>query len=362
MGSALFPQRPDSIQCNCSMDKRIQSLDGLRAIAICAVISGHLYGTISAPPPIVGNLSRLGVVLFFVISGFLITGLLLKEQKSTGTVSLRGFYFRRVMRIVPAFLVFVFAMIAAQRLGWIGLSWRDIVGALTWTVNYMPDRSWSIGHLWSLSVEEQFYLLWPASVALLGFALSNKLAIGMFFLAPAVRAGMHILLPHSPLRDLEVFPAVCDAIAIGCIIAIARDKLLMSRLWRLLTNSALALPLAAIAFAISTYSGRTIIDLIGTPFALLAIAAIVEGSTRWSGIGFELLNNRPIIFMGHLSYSLYLWQQPFLNQHIAAPFTHFPLNICTVFVCALGSYNFIEKPFLKLRCSTSPPPGVTVSR
>jgi peptidoglycan/LPS O-acetylase OafA/YrhL len=331
------------------MNKRIQSLDGLRAIAICAVIAGHLYGTIAVPPPIVENISRLGVVVFFVISGFLITGLLLAEQNSTGTVSLRGFYFRRVIRIVPAFLVFVFAMVAANQLGRVALSSRDIVGALTWTVNYMPDRSWSIGHLWSLSVEEQFYLLWPASVALLGFASSNKLAIGMFFLAPAVRAGMRILLPHSPLRDLEVFPAVCDSIAIGCIVAVARDKLHMSHLWKLLTNSVLAVPLAGFALAVSICSDRTIVDLIGTPFALLAIAAIVEGSTRWAGLGFKLLNNRPIIFIGVLSYSLYLWQQPFLNRHIDAAFTHFPLNICAAFICALGSYNFIEKPFLKLR-------------
>jgi peptidoglycan/LPS O-acetylase OafA/YrhL len=99
-----------------------------------------------------------GVRIFFVISGFLITGLLLNERERTGTISLPDFYVRRAYRILPAAYVFMLAMIAAH---WHALSWSSIFAALTYSSNYLHEKNWVLGHLWSLSVEEQFYLLWP---------------------------------------------------------------------------------------------------------------------------------------------------------------------------------------------------------
>ena len=110
----------------------------------------------------------LGVKVFFVISGYLITRLLIAEHARTGRISLRGFYVRRVWRIFPAFYAFVGAMLAAWAIGWIALAPGDVVAALTYTMNYHYERSWGLGHIWSLSIEEQFYLVWPFLFLALG--------------------------------------------------------------------------------------------------------------------------------------------------------------------------------------------------
>ncbi|MGA7539821.1 MAG: acyltransferase, partial [Steroidobacteraceae bacterium] len=199
------------------MSRRISSLDGLRALSITAVLFGHLAGTRGAYTFAKGSgipedFAGLGVTVFFVISGFLITTLLLDEERRNGAVSLSNFYARRAVRIVPPFLAFVAAMTAAYSLRWVDFTRLDFATAITWTMNYNPHPAWVFGHLWSLSVEEQFYLLWPLTIALLGFKRGRHVAIGMFLAAPVVRAAMRVALPHSSLRWLPVFPAVADAI------------------------------------------------------------------------------------------------------------------------------------------------------
>ena len=156
-----------------STDRRIPSLDGFRAISILMVCYGHLSGTRNFPVSIVeygrwcGDVAHLGVLVFFVISGFLITSLLMSEHEMTDAVSLKRFYLRRIVRIFPAFYAFILVMAVATLLGAAQLTGRDFAYALTYTVNFEPNRALQIGHLWSLSVEEQFYLLWPLTLLLL---------------------------------------------------------------------------------------------------------------------------------------------------------------------------------------------------
>lgn len=142
--------------------KRIPSLDGLRAISILFVVFGHLGGTRNAPEIItfLERYANFGVRVFFIISGYLITTLLLREHAKTSTISLREFYIRRVYRIFSAayaFAIVALVVFASQ------MRFRDVLTALTYTVNYNSSPPWPIGHLWSLAVEEQFYILWPAS-------------------------------------------------------------------------------------------------------------------------------------------------------------------------------------------------------
>lgn len=334
---------------------RIPSLDGLRAVSITMVLLGHLEGTRYFPKLQVhrwlGDMAHLGVLIFFVISGFLITSLLMGERQKTGTTSLAKFYLRRVIRIFPAFYAFILMMIVASYLGWIRLSGSDILHALTYTVNYDPHRSWIIGHLWSLSIEEQFYLLWP-----LVFLVSRKngaliIALAAFALGPLVRSAMHLMFPpHSAWRDLEVFPAMADAVAIGCIFALLRPWLLSQRWYLSLTAnhwSLLAIPLVLLINRLLDY---TVVDLFGSPVMLVCLAALIESSTRhetsWPG---RFLNWRPVAYVGVLSYSLYLWQQPFLDRHSDALLTAFPQNIVLTVVAAMLSYYLIEKSFLNMR-------------
>jgi peptidoglycan/LPS O-acetylase OafA/YrhL len=137
--------------------KRIPSLDGLRAISITMVCLGHL--THAGPAPqFLHPYAYTGVLIFFVISGYLITTLLLNEHAQTSTINLRQFYIRRAYRILPAAAVFMLAIFAIYGRE---LRWYDITAMLLYLVNFDLARPWMINHLWSLSVEEQFYFLWP---------------------------------------------------------------------------------------------------------------------------------------------------------------------------------------------------------
>src|SRR6185503_16392845 len=155
-----------------SVDRRVPSLDGLRAISIALVVFCHMAGTRGFPiSEAAGNIlpfAALGVRVFFVISGFLITKLLLAEWSRTGGIDLSRFYLRRTLRIMPPYYVLLVAVAMAASVDLIRLAPGDLAHAATYTSNYAPDRSWWIGHTWSLSVEEQFYLLWPAVLLLAG--------------------------------------------------------------------------------------------------------------------------------------------------------------------------------------------------
>ena len=133
--------------------KRIPSLDGVRAISILLVVLGHLAKSRHAPQIFWEYYADTGVRIFFVISGFLITTILSKEHTRTSTISLRTFYLRRAYRIFPAAVVFILVMVVAY---WRELRWYNIAAAFLYVANFDYTRPWIFGHLWSLSVEEQF--------------------------------------------------------------------------------------------------------------------------------------------------------------------------------------------------------------
>ena len=337
-------------------DGKIPSLDGLRAISIVLVVIGHLHATRGFPElgleHVLGDYGLLGVRVFFVISGFLITTLLLRELEQRGTISLRAFYARRALRIFPAAFAFIGAMALADWIGWIDLRRVELVAAVTYTVNYLPEPAWDIGHLWSLSVEEQFYLLWPLALARLGARRGAWLAAAFFVAAPLVRTAMRLGFSDSALEDLPIFPAGCDGIAIGCLFAIGRAWLLRQAAYVRFTGSAWMLALVPLIFVIHHLSsGYTLADLLGYPLMLLAIATIVEASTRWrhDNLASRVLNWPPLVWLGVLSYSLYLWQQPFLDHHTRALYASFPLNLVLALALAMLSYYTLERPLLRLR-------------
>jgi len=143
---------------------RIHSLQGLRAISIVFVLLAHLSGTHNCfRSRVAESYGNPGVRIFLVLSGYLITGQLLKERERTSSISLRTFYARRAYRIFPAGYVFMAIAIATH---WAVLSRANVATALTNTLNYYPHGNHVLGHLWSLGVEEQFYLLWPLCLLL----------------------------------------------------------------------------------------------------------------------------------------------------------------------------------------------------
>jgi peptidoglycan/LPS O-acetylase OafA/YrhL len=163
----------------------LPTLDGWRAIAIAMVVLSHSLTTASARGGGGGFLNLLtfrmgtfGVMLFFAISGYLICTRLLVEEETTGSVSLRSFYIRRVFRILPAAYVYLgtVAVLALARILVVG--WADIAGAALFYSNYEESGSWFTGHFWSLALEEHFYLLWPPVLVLLGRKRMGRNASG----------------------------------------------------------------------------------------------------------------------------------------------------------------------------------------
>jgi len=343
-----------------STGTRIPSLDGIRAISILMVCYGHLSGTRNFPVSITaygrwcGDVAHLGVLVFFVISGFLITTLLMSERETTGAVSLKRFYLRRVVRIFPAFYAFILVMAIATLSGAVHLTGRDFAYALTYTVNVEPNRALQIGHLWSLSVEEQFYLLWPLTLLALRGRRALIVAVAAILTGPLVRVAIREWIfhvdPHALNGMLTSFPAMFDYLAAGCALALLRPWLL-TQVWYLrLTASpwlALAVPLVLL---INRMGSHTAAILLGSPVMNVCIALLIESSTRHAGswVG-RFLNWRPVVFLGVLSYSLYLWQLPFLDHRSSAWTNAFPQNLMLVFLAALASYFLIERPFVRLR-------------
>ena len=343
---------PGTVGTAAPRGERFRSLDGLRAVSITLVLLDHLGKPWSRRPLDlgVGNYGHLGVVIFFVISGFLITGLLMTEHGRTGRVSLKMFYARRALRIFPA---------AYCYLGCVGLLWlagatqiapRDFAWALTYTVNFLPNPSWTIGHLWSLSVEEQFYLLWPSAFAMLTLRRATRVAVAVIFLGPLARAAAWVLFRDTPYGDLPMFPMVADSLAVGCLLAIWRDWLEAQGWYLRLLQPGFSIFLVALVLTLNRFTGYGVVETLGRSVTNVALAVLVHRFVHhsWDPVG-RFLNSKVMTFIGKLSYSFYLWQQLFLDRHSPAWHNLFPQNLVLSILAALASYYLLERPLLALR-------------
>lgn len=349
----------------------IPSLDGLRAFSVLLVLIGHVAATHGAPlwldKPAITSLGNIGVRFFFLISGFLITTLLLREHARTGRIDLGQFYLRRAYRILPAAFAYIGLIWLAFQLGWIDLSLsvptraqdedaplRHLLHAVTFTANYNHDYNWYYNHLWSLSVEEQFYLLWPFVLVIAGLSRSLTVAIGAIVLCPLIRLAMHLWGDVPEIAFNREFQAVADALAMGCLAAMLHTRLSgMPRIKAFLTH-----PLAPLAVGGLLIGAAYASALVSRPFAFvggqflsnLGIIIILQHLVRtpdaWAG---RIANLKPVALIGAMSYSLYLWQEPFLYFLVDSWETRFPLNLLLSFGAAWLSYRFVEQPFLRLK-------------
>lgn len=337
---------------------RVPGLDGLRAIAILFVILSkavHSPGfPISDPYEIAGLLGGMGVDLFFVISGFLITSLLIREQDRTGTVSLRDFYIRRSLRIMPAYFTYLAALACLQifqvesftPLGW--------AAALTWTTNIFDCESWDLGHLWSLSVEEHFYLIWPLLFCLLPTRTAMRTIWASFVVVFITR--WVVLLDFPQYTELARFWTWTryDPIAAGCLLAyFAQDKAWSATLDRLSRRTwfwpmvLLGLTATVGLMLVSTKSRIGFAFTTGTLATSLLVWGVVRQPHRWME---KILNHPVIVQVGVLSYSLYLWHRLVLRpSHLAWNWTWIPVNLLELTVLAVGCHYLVERPFLKLK-------------
>jgi peptidoglycan/LPS O-acetylase OafA/YrhL len=294
----------------------------------------------------------LGVRMFFVISGYLITTLLLRELQTTGRISLRRFYFRRTLRIFPPYYAYLTVVALLVGVGWLNAP-ADVrwLPALTYTSNLVAPRWWVIGHGWTLSAEEQFYLYWPFLVLLLGSRRSLFAALAIIALCPIIRVALFVATRDSMVVSYWSF----DYMAAGSVLALGAPLLAASKAWM---RAMAAPPIAAVAVAIVLalfHHGVTgsirwlfVFDIVvaraleATALATL-VAWCVANHATWLG---RMLNARPMRALGVLSYSLYLWQELFLRGD--TPITG-PWALLAAFVAAACAYALVERPALALR-------------
>ncbi len=333
--------------------QRIPSLDGLRAISISLVLFGHILAGRNIPYLSeygFRDLGALGVRVFFVISGFLITGLLLNEISATGRINFKKFYFRRTLRIFPPFYFFLMVMLAASLSGLTNIPLESFVSAFTYTKNLFHPGEGLLGHSWSLSMEEQFYLAWPFVLFVTGRRRAHGLLWLIIVLCPLARIVGYLYVPtFKENQSWITFGLISnlDSIATGCLLAFMREWLHTWKPYRRVLESALfALLPIFILFAALPHHHPKVDFTIFTTGQNLAIALCLDWAiTNSTGFVGKILNSKPFVWVGVLSYSLYLWQQVFL-----VPSTNvFPLNIIQTFAAALFSYFIIERPSLKLR-------------
>ena len=277
---------------------RLPSLDGLRAVSIGLVVAFHIIG-MTAFGGAFANIGNLGVRVFFVISGFLITGLLLKEKERTGSISLRRFYARRTLRIFPAFYTFLAVIGICAAAGLIVVNKFDLLEAGTYIINYFPgyQHSHYVRHIWSLSVEEQFYLLWPCVLSFAGRRRGLMFAAAFILIAPALRLLYWFFVPQ--MHDLmdRGFETVADALATGCVLAGAQGWLATRPAYnRFLCSAAFYLvPLVVLADSVFLTPHPRATYGIGVTILNVGIALCIDRCVRYpEGIVAAALNSAPL--------------------------------------------------------------------
>lgn len=313
--------------------RRIPSLDGLRAISITLVLAGHFTYSEYHGSEMAG-FAQLGVRVFFVISGYLITMLLIREHAATETINLHNFYLRRAYRILPAAMAFTIPILILYRSE---MHWYDAASAIFYFVDFRPATPWIVGHLWSLSVEEQFYFLWP-SVLKKWHRYRVPILVAIAIQVPFFRTACYYF--KVALGGDRMFFGVADCLAIGCLAAMFEGRIGRIKPW-------MAALMVVAVVAVNYYPANTplrtmFLLFVLTPISHLSIAGILLHVVQTP---YRALNVAPMVWLGKISYSLYLWQQPFFYNPIRPPLYFYLL----AFGFACLSYYLVERPLLKIR-------------
>jgi peptidoglycan/LPS O-acetylase OafA/YrhL len=334
--------------------RRFPELDGFRGCAVLLVIVSHTIGFRHWR----GNrleFGGLGVLCFFVLSGFLITGLLCAEERRSKTISVKHFYFRRAFRILPAALVYLATITVLKLVGLVtDLSWRAIVYAALFVANNTGGGV-SVNQFWTLSLEEQFYLVWPLLFVLLGRRRLFAPALGVIVAVWVYRAVAISLAPWD--YGMGIFEHRTDfridSILAGCALALFIDRRpadsRFASVARWGTHSALLIP-ALLLWTVCCE--RTPFLPVHLTVQTVLVCCLLFQATRFpnSVLG-AVLRNPLLRFAGLVSYSLYLWNELFLCTRLPdwGVIRRLPLSLVISVVVAVLSYFFVERPFLRMK-------------
>ena len=349
----------------------IPELDGLRAIAVILVLINHYVPTSIASMWRLKAVGWVGVDLFFVLSGFLITRILIETR--TRETYYRDFYVRRTLRIFPLYYCVLVVIFSAMLLWHHGAAYRELAhwGNPLWSWLYLENvqivmldkapRAFSLVPLWSLHVEEQFYLLFPLVVRLMSPRALVKVLVGVVVGAPLLRLVLWWLDPGNQYVDYMLLPCRFDALALGALIAI-RIKRPIQIDRRLL--GALTIGAATVVYVLFATLGH---NLWNDPFTRVwgyslfpaAFGCMVLWIVRYRGSWqTNWLNAAPLQFVGKTSYAIYLLQAPvagalgvLLGSTLiwSSDVIRFVLICATTIGLAALSWRFLERPLLQLK-------------
>jgi len=329
---------------------RVAGLDALRGVAIALVILRHAW------PEGLGGAGIVGVTMFFALSGFLITGLLQSDITKRGRVDYARFYAHRAFRLLPALLAVLVAFVIVDGLIDL-LGQRDRVPltmavALTYTADLPLGVSMaeSMGHLWTLAIEEQFYLLWPLAlvIALGAKKLGATIALGFAITTVALMTSIAIAAPEVE-RIYGLPSSWASAMLIGAGARIYRDRLDSER-WTQRTRAivlAVAIALLAAASFVPEAKSNPAMYIVGGP--MIAVSAVIlifaaerrTTTPRWF---------TPLVLLGLISYAAYLWNYPLTIwlREVAPGHWRVLAPIATIGI-ATASWLAIERPARRLR-------------
>jgi len=337
--------------------KYIPSLDGFRAFSILLVLFTHL--AYNFKDSFLAQYGTYGVNIFFVISGFLITSLLIKERVVKKTVSLKSFYIRRFLRILPVAYLFLAVLFVLNHVFSLNLSAASFLRPLFFVENFGDHSSYSeAGHFWSLSVEEQFYLIFPFLIArnLKSYIIiALALIPGIFVITYAYYHFSGPALIGIPLYVIyHVLGNGINVILIGSLAAIVLCKYQHLMMFKSKYISLIQIALVAASWY---FFGHKFFLGINTVISSVLIAlAIIYTIINTDGWLFKLLNQKHVRYFGTLSYSIYIWQELFTFKQ---PWGDLPygksivLNLILLGITSVASYHLYEKYFLKLKARFS---------
>jgi len=318
---------------------RIKGLDGLRAIAVLIVFGMH-----TSIPGIGGG--GIGVDIFFVLSGYLITRNLAREIAETGQISILDFYLRRILRLWPVLISVCLVFSFSNR---VSLT-EEIIPSIFYYSNW--TRSWFdypriFGHTWSLAVEEQFYLLWPWLLLIILSSRHATIIILMIALiACAWRYSLYVE-GTSMMRLFNGFDTRCDALMIGSALALASPSATkqIANIW----------PIALIFFlwalVYETWESPWLYYIGFTALAVMSASIIAKVSTEQTGWLTRSLEWKPLSGLGVISYGFYMWHYPivFLTDNRFGIFESAIFCFVITLLCAVISWFMLEKPILLAR-------------
>lgn len=331
--------------------RHFNGLTGLRALAAVAVVFFHYGG------PALGPLQGwIAVHLFFVLSGFLITTLSLREEDRAGRISLRAFWVRRVFRIMPVYytvlaLTAVFVLIGgayqSSRLS-------DAMPLYLVFGNELVDYNTPLGMSWTLGIEEKFYFVWPALLVLTSLVKSRKLMLRMGICLILVLGVVAVVLPMTQGAGWGKLAAHYVSLLVGCLLALLMHHPKGFALVRPLTRPIVAVPIA-LGFCVFQLNVAPLVTLVGgipwfTPIyavvsAVLLVAVIAPGPVQ------RVLASRPMTFIGDRSYGLYLSQiMAAAVTGLIAPPGYFKAAATAAVALGIACvlYRWIEMPMITL--------------